>query len=109
MRKAIFGDTSIPLPDTLVCNMNARSKAKFGIRPENISLIPGGDSVAVEATVVITEPLGAETLVTFQVGNTELVVRCPADFAMPPGSKLPIHLSKPHMHVFDAETGLALR
>ncbi len=107
--KAIFGDTSIPLPDTLVCNMNARSKAKFGIRPENISLIPGGDSVAVEATVVITEPLGAETLVTFQVGNTELVVRCPADFAMPPGSKLPIHLSKPHMHVFDAETGLALR
>ena len=106
--QAVFGNISVRLPDTLTRKLEGRSRVKFGIRPENISLTPQADSVAVTANVVITEPLGAETLVTFQVGNIELVARCPADFDIPPGAGHEIHLSQQHMHVFDAETGLAL-
>ena len=58
--------------------------------------------------VALTEPLGAETLVTLTVGNCELVARCPASFELHPGEPLTVYLSLSHMHLFDAESGLAL-
>ncbi|MBK6293155.1 MAG: sn-glycerol-3-phosphate ABC transporter ATP-binding protein UgpC [Rhodoferax sp.] len=81
----------------------------FGIRPENITLSPQTGDIELQATVVITEPLGAETLVTFQVGQGELVARCPASFAVAPQTTMPVYLSPAHMHLFDAKSGLALR
>mgnify|MGYP002682121306 CR=1 FL=1 len=81
----------------------------FGIRPENITLSPQLGDVQLQATVVITEPLGAETLVTFQIGQGELVARCPASFAVPPQTSMLVYLSPEHMHLFDAKSGLALR
>ena len=55
------------------------------------------------------EPLGAETLVTFKIGDRELVARCAASFAHPPETALTVYLSRPHMHLFDASSGRALR
>jgi multiple sugar transport system ATP-binding protein len=106
---AMLADVAISLPTSLAQKVNGRVLAKFGIRPENIALAPLADSIAVPARVVITEPLGAETLVTFQVGDAELVARCPAGFDEAPDSKMEVHLSRPHMHLFDSESGLALR
>ena len=62
----------------------------------------------VTAQVALTEPLGAETLVTLTVGNCELVARCPASFELRPGEALSVYLSLSHMHLFDADSGLAL-
>jgi multiple sugar transport system ATP-binding protein len=83
----------------------------FGIRPENIHLSPDAtaSSVTLAATVVLSEPLGAETLVTFDVGGQELVARCAASFSVASGTALPIHLSAAHMHLFDTQTGAAMR
>ena len=82
----------------------------FGLRPENISLSahPPAASVPVPATVVLSEPLGAETLVTFDVGGVELVARCAASFSLSPGTPLTIYLSASHMHLFDGPSGVAL-
>ena len=83
----------------------------FGIRPENIALsaasLPAG-SAEVLATVVLSEPLGAETLVTFSLGDVELVARCAASFRVAAGTVMPIHLSTTHLHLFDSQTGAAL-
>jgi multiple sugar transport system ATP-binding protein len=81
------------------------SQTLFGIRPENIALAASPGSASVPASVVITEPLGAETLVTFKVGASEMVARCAASFAAPAGTGMQIHLSEEHMHLFDASTG----
>ncbi len=80
----------------------------FGIRPENIALQNSPGSVAMNATVVITEPLGAETLVTFQVGGCEMVARCPASFQGKAGETLPVYLAQDQMHLFDAASGAHL-
>jgi multiple sugar transport system ATP-binding protein len=82
----------------------------FGVRPENIVLAPreGVPQVALPAQVVISEPLGAETLVTFQVGQSELVARCAPDFKAPPGSSHTIYLDASALHLFNATTGQAL-
>ena len=102
------GGVLIGLPQALLGRARQGQEVHFGIRPENISLSPVADSVAVPARVVIREPLGAETLVTFQVGDAELVARCDAGFAEQPGAAMSIHLSLPHMHLFDQSSGVAL-
>lgn len=104
----LLGDARIALPAALA-QAAARAKAvTFGIRPENIALQAGHETTEVPANVVLSEPLGAETLVTFAVGNCELVARCNANFRQAPGTHLALHLSQPHMHLFDRESGLAI-
>ncbi len=104
-----LGDARFDAPAALTSKINGAGKLIFGIRPENISLAPVGGSVQAVASVVLTEPLGAETLVTFKVGNCELVARCEASFCEAPGTKLPVYLAQAHMHLFDADKGGALQ
>ena len=104
----VLGDCRFPLPTGLARAGAAAKSLRFGIRPENIGLEAGEGRVPVQALVALTEPLGAETLVTLTVGNCELVARCPASFELHPGEPLTVHLSLSHMHLFDADTGLAL-
>ena len=105
--RALLGEQPIALPQALAHKAGAAQSHTFGIRPENISLTDQS-GVAVPAKVVITEPLGAETLVTFQVGDAELVARCAASFDRKPGSETTVYLSAQHMHLFDAVSGAAL-
>lgn len=100
----------VALPaDLLVRATNAQNHV-FGIRPENLALaprqVPG--EVAVQAQVVITEPLGAETLVTFQVGGVEMVARCAASFKAPAGSTQTLYLDPQALHLFCKSSGVAL-
>jgi multiple sugar transport system ATP-binding protein len=104
-----LGDAHFAAPSALAQLAATASQWTFGIRPENIALSPLPGSVQAPASVVLTEPLGAETLVTFKVGNCEMVARCAASFMHPPGTPLPVYLAQEHMHLFDAKTGQALR
>jgi multiple sugar transport system ATP-binding protein len=84
------------------------AQTQFGIRPENIALSSSEGAVPTPASVVITEPLGAETLVTFKVGDSEMVARCAASFAGKPGDTMQIYLASKHMQLFDSASGQAL-
>jgi multiple sugar transport system ATP-binding protein len=106
---ADIGGARIALPAALLAKAANVKGLQFGIRPENIGLEPVPNSVQVAAAVVLTEPLGAETLVTFKLGDCELVARCAASFDHKPGRAMPIYLSAAHMHLFDTSTGAALR
>ncbi len=100
----------ITLPPALLARAASVPAHVFGIRPENLALsprqVPG--EVAVQAKVVISEPLGAETLVTFQVGQVELVARCPASFKAPAGTVQNLYLDPQAMHLFCQSSGQAL-
>jgi multiple sugar transport system ATP-binding protein len=108
--QADLGGVQFALPEALGRKAGQSSAQVFGIRPENITLaprhVPGEVSVA--GRVVISEPLGAETLVTFQVGTTELVARCPASFKAAAGSAQALYMDPQAMHLFDPATGQAL-
>ncbi len=104
-----LGAASMPIPSALAQQAQGVAQLTFGIRPEDIALNPSEHAQKVAAQVVLSEPLGAETLVIFKVGDSELVARCPASFKQPSGTELPIYLSSAHMHLFDAVSGRALR
>ena len=57
----------------------------------------------------VVEPLGNETLVTINLGDALVNIRQPADFSMPVGARCGVRPIARHVHIFDAETGEALR
>ncbi len=105
------GEDRLNLPQALankVLQMHGR-KLEFGIRPEDISLDAQATHCAkLAVTVVVIEPLGAETLVTFQCGQDELVARLPPSARLQPGEKVDVMLNLDKMQLFDLDSGMAL-
>ena len=108
-RVDLGGGAVFMLPAALADKASSAKRLTFGIRPEDVALAPAEGSMSVPAVVLLTEPLGAETLVTFKVGDCELVARCAASFALKPGTDLTLHLAGSRMHLFDSDIGVALR
>ena len=81
---------------------------QFGIRPEHVSLgsVPGA---SLTCEVVVTEPLGSETLVTLQCGAGDFIGRFPPDIALKAGDRAQIGIAMDRFHLFDPQTGRALR
>jgi multiple sugar transport system ATP-binding protein len=110
-RADLGGAAQIMMPPELAVRAHANGSAqlKFGVRPENLTLVrQHPDDVQIAAEVALLEPLGAETLATLKIGAAEMIARCPASFREAPGTRLALHLNPRHMHLFDAASGNAL-
>ena len=87
----------------------ASKEVTFGIRPEDIAV--GG---SIPASVVVLEPLGAETLVTLAIGRTgsstpvEMVTRVSPDTALKPGQEITVSLNPDKTHLFDLTSETAI-
>jgi multiple sugar transport system ATP-binding protein len=101
------GGLAFPVPDDLrpAARSRAGQSVKFGIRPEHITL---GGTGALPAKVILTEPLGAETLALIGVGGTEMTGRFPPDANLKPGMDIQASLAASKIHMFDDATGVSL-
>ncbi len=86
-----------------------RGAAKLGFRPEHAELVESSSNGSIAGEVYVVEPLGNETLVTVNVGDALVNVRQPADFSMPIGTRCGVRPVTRHIHLFDPETGNALK
>jgi multiple sugar transport system ATP-binding protein len=59
-------------------------------------------------TAGVVEPLGADTLVFFEIGGREMVCRVPPEAAHRTGDKLRLTFDMSRMHLFDAATERAI-
>ncbi|MCR8723303.1 ABC transporter ATP-binding protein [Frigidibacter sp. ROC022] len=85
---------------------SARGDVLVGIRPEDLH--PGDPASApMQGKVILAEPLGAETLLYVDVAGAEVIASGPGQGAPGPGDV--IGLSPVTLHIFDAETGTAIR
>jgi len=99
----------IGLPVHLLSRLTERRQVVVGIRPENLQLrATSAEDIAMDGTLSLLEPLGAETLGLFQIGSHELTARLSARFHEPLGSALRLYTHPDHLHLFDATTGQAL-
>ena len=82
----------------------------FGIRPEDVAVAPGGAEAArIASTVIVTEPLGAENLITLGTAGGELTGRFAPGVKPRPDDALPLCLDLARMHLFDTQSGEAVR
>jgi multiple sugar transport system ATP-binding protein len=86
-----------------------RGRAKLGFRPEHAELVEQSSNGSLAGEIYVVEPLGNETLVTIDVGDALVNIRQPADFAMSVGTRCGVRPIARHLHLFDAETGEALK
>ena len=83
-------------------------EAILGIRPEDIQASNLAQQAypnqTIEAEVVVSELLGAETMLYLKAGSTEFVSRVEARDFRNPGEKITVALNLNKSHFFDAQT-----
>ena len=89
----------------------ANGKLQLGIRPEHLvearaQMEPG--VVPFEAKLDVTEPMGMETFVYFDIGGTPACGRVSPNAGAKDGAKLPMAIDLNNMHLIDEATGLVI-
>ena len=76
----------------------------LGIRPEDVSLEPGGDRVALPGAVTLREVLGAEVVLHVTSPAGDVTVRAPAQTPARAGDAVTVYLDPSALHWFDAQS-----
>ncbi len=112
-----LGQASLPLPAALAGKLGQSTgqALELGIRPEDIWLdakpanaADPANRAALKVSVVVVEPLGAETLVTLQCDTGEMVARMPPNVRFAPGAEMTVYFDLDKLHLFDPASGMAL-
>jgi multiple sugar transport system ATP-binding protein len=85
----------------------AAGKVRVAIRPEAITLDASSPD-AHAAEVLVSEPLGSETIVDVKIGAALVKVRAAADVRPQPGARVRLYVDPGAIRLFDAATGDAL-
>jgi multiple sugar transport system ATP-binding protein len=85
-------------------------KIVFGIRPEHLANT-GNDAahLPITFTVEIAEPMGAESIIYLKAGSRHLIARIFGEHFPQPGESMQLYLNLEKAHLFDAETGNAIK
>jgi multiple sugar transport system ATP-binding protein len=110
----IAGGIELPVPENRIaeCSRQAGRTLTFGLRPEHIG---GADGVhlRVPGKVLLVEPLGAETLGVLKLGSQsdgpEVTGRFAPDAKLGVGADISVSLALDHFHLFDPDSGVAIR
>ena len=107
-------DLPVPARRVAGCAPHAGRELTFGLRPEHITSTRGDPGAhVVEGRVMLVEPLGSDTLGVIQFGRDgdggEMTGRFAPDAGLRAGQALPVALALDHFHLFDQDTGVAIR
>jgi multiple sugar transport system ATP-binding protein len=106
----------LPLPDQMTTSLKPYLSGSViaGIRPEDLyETVPaniGENTARLPGQVVTVEPLGAETLLTLQLDDSdqEIIARVGRDSAARVGDRLYVVADLGALHLFDGQTGRAI-
>jgi multiple sugar transport system ATP-binding protein len=76
-----------------------------GIRPEALLWSPTPSGLCLHGTALTVEPLGADTMITFLLGRTEVAARVPPRSIRRAGEPVSLMLDPANVHVFDRASG----
>lgn len=104
------GDFTLLLPPAWKPSLRAMvgKPVIVGIRAENIAVHADTTPGSLPATVLVSEPLGAQQLLTVQVGKDVLKVVTAPEPLLQAGQTVGLTLNKEKLRLFDAESGKAL-
>jgi ABC-type sugar transport system ATPase subunit len=86
----------------------APAKIEIGVRPEDVSVFPEEGPGRAAGTVLLSEPMGNETIVTLESEGRRVVARAPADSSLRPGARAFFSVAAGKALFFEAETGRRL-
>lgn len=111
-----FAETEIELPEQQTIELREKGcvgkPVVMGIRPENID--DGDDFIrkhpnsVLQATVDVTELMGAETYIYLSIAGTPLIARVNGKSKARQGDVISIALDMETIHIFDKESGVTI-
>ncbi|WP_319519264.1 sn-glycerol-3-phosphate ABC transporter ATP-binding protein UgpC [uncultured Martelella sp.] len=106
--------TLVPLPADIAPKVSEGQKVVVGFRPDAFapkghSLHPEDRSTEISLPVMISEPLGTETIIYTRLGGKEVQAKMLDPHPLEDGETLTFTLDLERLHVFDGETGRSLR
>ncbi|MDR0341993.1 MAG: sn-glycerol-3-phosphate ABC transporter ATP-binding protein UgpC [Nocardiopsaceae bacterium] len=100
-------------PETVTALPPGASRLVIGVRPEHLRLVPPAEAeaagCALQGVVEVVEPLGSEQHVLVAMGGSAITAKLPRDQRLNRDDKVAFTVSPDHLHVFDPESGRALR
>jgi multiple sugar transport system ATP-binding protein len=111
---AQLGHHSLPLPAWRPRDVAgvADREVLLGIRPESLAephaARAGADFAALGGTVLIVEPLGAETLLSVDLGGNRIIARVGGESRAAVGQRIELRLDAAAVHLFDPSTSKAI-
>jgi multiple sugar transport system ATP-binding protein len=104
---ALVLDEGVSLPASP--GLEIGRKLILGLRPEHFEWRPGAtEPGSLQVTARVIEPLGADTLVFFEVGGREAVCRVPPRTVRRPGECFTLFVDAARLHFFDPVTMQAI-
>lgn len=111
----VFSDgTALPVPARLKDRVREGQKVVFGLRPDDLTpvghgIAESGDQARMTLDVVLSEPLGTETILYTTISGQEAQGKMfgPRDVAA--GETLEFDIAMDKAHLFDADTGRSVR
>jgi multiple sugar transport system ATP-binding protein len=80
----------------------------IGVRPEDVEVFAEAGPGRVEGRVLLSEPMGNETIVTLISGGNRVVARASADFGIRPDRPVFFAIAPDRALYFDGESGRRL-
>jgi len=79
-------------------------KIVLGIRPENVLVNADNAAFAVKASILVVEPLGADTLAWFELAGKRMAARLSPEDARALGQDVTLSFDLNQISLFSAET-----
>jgi ABC-type sugar transport system ATPase subunit len=105
------GQVTLADGTALPCARDGARDIWCGVRPEDLGWVPPGTTASgpcLRGTALTVEPLGADTLVTAHIADTEIACRLPPRSVRRAGEALTLTLNAASLHVFDRADGRRL-
>ncbi len=100
-----LGFAKIDIPEWMGQEISKKTtEVIIGIRPEHIKIATSTESNSIETEVIVTEPLGTETIVNVKLGNKVCKIRLLGELDAPPGTKLRITFPVDKLRIFNKYT-----
>jgi multiple sugar transport system ATP-binding protein len=102
-RAFVVAGTPVPLSDRVFDACSERHVTELGVRPEDLALCDPGRSDALHGEVYVVEPLGNETLVQVQLGESIIALLVERGFDAPIGAPVGVALEPASACFFDSD------
>jgi len=103
------GALVLQAPDAIAATLSPGQEVTVGVRPNEVSLVADG-MPGYDASIEVTEYLGTEAVLNLKAGSQDLCVQVPAAHRPPPGRQsVRVAFDPRNLHVFDTQTGQAIR
>ncbi len=91
----------VPLTDTIDATLEGMA-VTVGIRPEHLEWAAPEHPAAIEATALVVEPLGSDTLAAIALDGRDVQVRLPPKKVRRAGDPVRLNVAPEDVHLFDA-------